>query len=146
MTDCGWWPYPRWISAASLAMVLAGVSSAWGQEELERMAMTRLRLSTDAAVAAGCTRVGQVSDDSVKDLRRKIVRAGGNTAVLSFGTADLSQIYADVFRCDGIPAAAPTTGLPPGTPPPPPGVPPRPLGIPPPPPGPPPPPPPGPSR
>jgi len=139
-------PSAAWIRAAGVGIVVVAASNAWGQEELERMAMTRLRLSTDPAVAAGCTRVGQVSDDSVKDLRRKIVRAGGNTAVLSFGTADLSQIYADVFRCDGSPPAAPVTGLPSAPPPPPSGVPPRPPGIPPPPLGPPPPPPPGPSR
>jgi hypothetical protein len=123
---------PGWVRASSVAIVLAGASNAWGQEELERMAMTRVRLTTDAAVASGCARIGQVSDDSVKDLRRKIVRAGGNTAVISFGIADLSLIYAEVFRCDRFPTAAPATGVPPG--------------IPPPPPGPPPPPPPGPSR
>lgn len=127
-------PYPGAIrtGVASLGMVLVGVSSAWAEDELERMAMTRVRLSTEAAVAAGCTRIGRVSDDSIKDLRKKIVRAGGNTAVLSFGIADLSQIYADVFRCDASAASPPATSLPPG--------------IPPPPPGPPPPPPPGPSR
>lgn len=117
---------------SSVAIVLVGVANAWGVEELERMAMTRVRLTTDASVATGCARIGQVGDDDVKDLRRKIVRAGGNTAVLSFGIADMSQIYAEVFRCDRFPPAAPATSLPPG--------------IPPPPPGPPPPPPPGPSR
>jgi hypothetical protein len=39
-------------------------------------------------------RVGVVNDDSVKDLRRKIVRAGGNTALLIFGIEDMSRIYA----------------------------------------------------
>ena len=120
------------ISVALLGMVLVGVPCAWAQEDLERMAMARVRLSTEATVAAGCTRVGRVSDDSIKDLRRKIVRAGGNTAVLSFGVADMSTIYADVFRCSTSAASPPATSLP--------------AGIPPPPPGPPPPPPPGPSR
>lgn len=123
--------YPRWVSLVPVAIVLVGASNAWGQEELERMAMTRVRLTTDAAVASGCARIGQVNDDSVKDLRRKIVRAGGNTAVLSFGIGDLSQIYAEVFLCDKFPTA-PAISLPPGIPPPPPGLPP--------------PPPPGPSR
>jgi hypothetical protein len=119
---------PWWVRVSSVAIVLVGASTAWGQEELERMAMTRVRLTTDAAVASGCARIGQVSDDSLKDLRRKIVRAGGNTAVLSFGIADLSQIYAEVFRCDRFPTAAPATGVPPGIPPPPPGIPPPPPG------------------
>jgi len=61
-------------------------------------------------------------DDSVKDLRRKIVKTGGDTGILSFGA---DQIYAQVFRCAGTarppdPSAAPTI------PPPPPGVPPPP--------------------
>ena len=60
--------------------------------------MARLRLTTDPAQTRGCTRMGAVNDDSVKDLRRKIVRAGGNTALLIFGVEDMSRIYAEVFR------------------------------------------------
>jgi len=106
-------------------LVLASASIARA-DDAERVAMSRVRLSTDAAVAAGCARVAAVRDDSVKDLRKKIVRAGGDTAVISFGVADLDEIYAEVFRCAGLP--------------------PLPRDIPPPPPGPPPPPPPGPTR
>jgi hypothetical protein len=113
------------------AILIVSVSAAWA-DDAETMAMARVRLSTEATVAAGCTLVGRVSDDSVKDLRKKIVRAGGNTGVLSFGIQDMSMIHADVFRCSP-PTATP---LPPTVPP----------GIPPPPPGQPPPPPPGPSR
>jgi hypothetical protein len=83
-------------------------------------------------VATGCTRLGLVSDDSVKDLRKKIVRAGGNTAILSFGIVDMSTIYAEVFRCTASPAAPRPSTVPADIPPPPAGVPP--------------PPPPGPSR
>ena len=62
--------------------------------------MAQVLLSTEASLLSGCTRIGLASDDSVKDLRRKIVRAGGNAAVLTFGGAyDLSKIYAQVFRC-----------------------------------------------
>jgi len=66
-------------------------------------------------------RIGLVSDDSVKDLRRKIVKAGGNAAVLSFDTDDLSRIQAEVFRCTAT-ARVPSNILPPpaGMPPPPP--------------------------
>ena len=120
------------ISVACVGMLLAWMACAWAEDEPERMAMAGLRLSTEPSVAAGCTRVGRVSDDSIKDLRKKIVRAGGNTAVLSFATGDISQVYADVFRCNARAATPPASGLP--------------AGIPPPPPGPPPPPPPGPAR
>ena len=85
--------------------------------------MTSVRLSTERAAARGCTPITKVSDDSIKDMRRKIVRVGGNLAILSFGVEDLSTIYADVYRCDGV---APAAGAPPRIPPPPPGPPPPP--------------------
>jgi uncharacterized protein YcfJ len=88
----------------------APVSYAWA-DDAEKIAMARVRLSTEPTMAAGCTRIGFVSDDSIKDLRKKIVRAGGDTGVLSFGADD---IYAEVFRCPTIPPP------PAGTPPPPP--------------------------
>jgi hypothetical protein len=89
-------------------------------QDAERLAMARVRLTTEPAVARDCTLLGTVSDDSVRDLRRKIVRAGGDTAVLVFGVQNMSMIHAQVFRC---PVAA---TLPPGVPPPPPGPPPPP--------------------
>ena len=102
-------------------------------QDLEKIAMARVRLTTEAGLIHGCGRVGSAHDDSIKDLRRKIVKMGGNTAVLSFGGAeDLSTVYAEVFRCAGPPASAPGTAParipapPPGTPPPPPGPPPPP--------------------
>jgi hypothetical protein len=98
----------------------------------ERYAMTRLRLTTESARTKGCTLLGSVSDDSVKDLRRKILRMGGDTALLTFGIEDLSKMYAQVFRCPASAPAAPAAPAPP--PPPPPGTPPPPPGPPPPPP------------
>jgi hypothetical protein len=89
--------------------------------------------------------MGAVNDDSVKDLRRKIVRAGGNTALVIFGVEDMSRIYAEVFRCP-TPEAPPSAGGAPSPPapgvsrspaaplPPAPDVPPPPAGPPPPPP------------
>ena len=131
------------LIALSVLLLLVAASSAWGQDP-ERFAMAHVRLSTDPSIGAGCARMGRVSDDSVKDLRRKIVRAGGNTAVISFAADDLSVILADVFRC------TPATSRPAGVPPPPPGSPPPPPPpagtAPAPPTGAPPPPPPGPSR
>jgi hypothetical protein len=111
-----------WAAAALLAWAAPAAAS-----DAERLAMARVRLTTERAATRGCTRVGAASDDSVKDLRRKIVRLGGDTALLTFGVEDLERIHAEVFRC---PPAAP----PPGVPPPPPGVPPPPPGPPPPPP------------
>jgi hypothetical protein len=111
-----------------------GLASA---DDLERIAMARVRLTTDAGLVQGCGRIGTARDDSIKDLRRKIVKAGGNTGLLAFGgSQDLSTVYAEIFRCGGPPAAAPGTAparVPTPPPPPPPS-----SGPPPPPPGPPP--------
>ena len=103
---------------------------AWA-DEAERRAMAQVRFTTEAALLSGCTRLGAATDDDVKDLRRKIVRAGGNAAVLSFGVDDLSKMQADIYRCTTT-AKAPSSAPPPpaGTPPPPP----PPAGAPPPPP------------
>jgi hypothetical protein len=93
---------------------------------MERIAMARVRLTTDPGLTRGCGRIGSAHDDSVKDLRRKIVKMGGNTALITFGgSEDLSTVYAEVFRCAGPPAAAPGTA-PAGVPAPPPGPPPPP--------------------
>ena len=102
-----------------MVVLLATVSTAAAQD-LERMAMARVRLTTDPAMTRGCTPLGSASDNSIKDLRRKIVRLGADTALLSFGIEDLSRVYAQVFRCQSAGA------LPPGAPPPPPGSPPPP--------------------
>jgi hypothetical protein len=97
-----------------------------GAQDVEKIAMARVRFTTDAALTKTCTRIGAARDDSVKDLRRKIVKMGGDTAYLSFGgMEDLSVVYAEVFRCPAPPAAAPGTA-PAKVPPPPPGPPPPP--------------------
>ena len=109
--------------AWTLGLVLMAAVPAAAQDG-ERIAMARLRLTTDPALTRGCARLGAVSDDSVKDLRRKIVRTGGDTALLTFGIEDMSKIYAQIFRCPATPPPPP-----PGTPP----APPPPQGSPPPP-------------
>jgi hypothetical protein len=112
---------------AALLSLGLGAPSLSLANDAERHAMTRLRLTTESARTKGCTLVGAASDDSVKDLRRKILRMGGDTALLTFGIEDLSRIYAQVFRCAAPAApAAPVPPPPPGTPPPPPGPPPPP--------------------
>ena len=93
-------------------------------DDAEKVAMAHVRLTTEAPLVAGCTRLGLVRDDSVKDLRRKIVRAAGNAGLLSFRADDMSTIHAQVFRCS--PTKAPPPGIlpaPPGPPPPPPPAP-----------------------
>ena len=104
-------------------LLLASASSA-AADDAEHLAMARVRLTTEPSVARSCTRVGQVSDDSVKDLRKKIVRAGGDVGVLSFSTDNMSNILAVVYRCpapaSAAPRTAPPTAAPPAPPPPPP--------------------------
>jgi hypothetical protein len=119
--------------AVPLIFVLGAASPSTADDASERYAMTRLRLTTESARTKGCTLIGSVSDDSVKDLRRKILRMGGDTALLTFGIEDLSKIYAQVFRCPAATPSAPAAPAPP-PPPPPPGTPPPPPGPPPPPP------------
>ena len=100
------------IVLLSLLLILPATGRA---DEGERIAMARVRLTTEAqTIPPFCVFLGTVSDDSVKDLRRKIVRVGGDTGLLSFASDDLSIIFAKVYRC---PAAPP---LPPPPPPPPP--------------------------
>jgi hypothetical protein len=108
------------IVGAMTVMLAASVASAWAQDA-ENFAMSHLRLSTDPSIAGGCARMARVTDDSLKDLRRKVVRAGGNTAVLSFTGDDLSMIIADVYRCQPGARRPPNVPPPPlGSPPPPP--------------------------
>src|SRR3989449_11590330 len=78
--------------ATCLAVLLVSVSSAWAQDA-ERSSMAHLRLTTEPGLTAGCVRVGAVSDDSIKDLRRKIVKAGGNAAGVSFEIEGMSTVH-----------------------------------------------------
>jgi len=117
--------------AGMLLLLTVPLAGPAGAQDPGRIAMARVRLTTEPGLTQGCSRVGTARDTDLKDLRRKIVRMGGNTALMAFGgTEDLSMIYAEVFRCVEAPATAPGT---------------TPARIPPPPPGPPPPPPPPPA-
>jgi hypothetical protein len=106
------------LAVLTALTLLASSSPARAQDE--RAALARVRLTTDPQVPVGCTRIGLVRDDSVKDLRRKVLKAGGDTALLSFPPEDLEKIDAQVFRCP------PHAARPPHIPPPPPGPPPPP--------------------
>jgi hypothetical protein len=112
--------------AGTLLMMTATLAGPAAAQDAEKIAMARVRLTTEPGLTQGCSRIGPARDDSVKDLRRKIVKMGGNTALIAFGgTEDLSVVFAEVFRCTDPPAAAPGTAparipLPPSGPPPPP--------------------------
>ena len=109
----------RWVV---LAAVVVGAATSAASAQDDRTALAHIRLTTDPTVPVGCTRIGLVRDDSVKDLRRKILKAGGDTALLSFPPDDLEKIDAQVFRC---PAHAMPSHIPPPPPGPPPPPPPR---------------------
>jgi hypothetical protein len=114
----------RHVRAGGVVTVLLASVSYVPANDIERVAMSRVRLTTEASAVKACTRVGWVNDDSVKDLRRKIIRSGGDTGLITFGIGDdMSQIYAQVYRCPQPPAAPPPPPVPP-PPPPPPGPPP----------------------
>ena len=106
------------LLASVLPTGVASVTPARADDEIN--AMARVRLTTEPALAAGCTRVGAMSDDNIKDLRRKIVRAGGNTAVISFNAMEMSMLLAEVFRCSTTPNGPSIPHPPAGAPPPPP--------------------------
>jgi hypothetical protein len=106
-----------------LVLLLLMTTSPASADDVEKMALAQVRLSTEAALATGCIQLGQVMDDSVKDLRRKILRVGGNTGIVSFG---IDRIHAQVFRCASAVATPPAPNAAPNIPPPPPGLPPPP--------------------
>jgi hypothetical protein len=107
------------VPISSLQAGLVPVSRAW-LEEAERVILSRVRLTTENAQAAKCTHLDVVSDDSLKDLRRKIVKAGGDAGVLAFEVDDPSKADAEVFRCTAASTQLSIPAPPAGTPPPPP--------------------------
>ena len=109
------YPYPYWGYPY-------GPYYSW-QDEQENKAMAGVFLTTEPAMVSGCNQIGLSGDDNVKDLRRKIVRAGGNAAVLTFRVDDLKMMAAEVYKC---PTAAAKSGgnTPKGQSPPPPPPPP----------------------
>jgi hypothetical protein len=105
----GYWgpppyPYPYWGPSPYYS---------W-QDEQEQKAMAAVFLTTEPALVSGCNQIGVAGDDNVKDLRRKIVRGGGNAAVLTFRVDDLKMMAANVYKCPT--AAAKTESAPPPPP------------------------------
>lgn len=106
-------------SAVLAAIVMVAATSTASAQD-DRAVLARVRLTTDPRIPVGCTRIGLVRDDSIKDLRRKVIKAGGDTALLSFPADDLEKIDAQVFRCPPHTAPSHIPPPPPGPPPPPP--------------------------
>jgi hypothetical protein len=106
-------------SLVLLAAILLALAAPASAQKTERAARDRIAFTTDPTLTQGCTLLGRVKDDEVKDLRRKIVRLGGDTAVVAFGD---EEIVADVYRCPAAPPQSSGSIPPPpaGTPPPPP--------------------------
>jgi hypothetical protein len=105
------------VAVALIVLLTASVAAA---EDATRLAMARVRLTTDPKVPVGCTTLGMIDDTSVKDLRRKVVRLGGDTALLSFPSDNLERMNAIVFRCPASsfsPAAARPSSVTPSVPP-----------------------------
>src|SRR4030095_17247779 len=69
-------------------------------QDTEKVAMSRVRFTTEPGLTQGCSRLGSVRDDSLKDLRRKVVKFGGNTALLPFcGLEGLGGGFAGGCAC-----------------------------------------------
>jgi hypothetical protein len=90
------------LSAAFLLIFLLP-PQAFGASSAEKAAMFAVRLTTESGVLAGCERVGRVRDSSMEDLRKKIIRSGGNSGHITFDSDNLERIHADVYRCAVVP-------------------------------------------
>jgi hypothetical protein len=93
---------------AIVVLVAGSTSSVWGQP-IDRQTLLRVRLATDASQVASCQRLGLVSDTSPEDLRKKILRGGGDTGLVTFDAMDPDKMNAEVYRCQKPVAVAPTT-------------------------------------
>ena len=103
-----------------LAVIVVAAATSMATAQDDRTMLAQVRLTTDPRVPVGCVRIGIVRDNSIKDLRRKVIKAGGDTALLSFPADDLEKIDAQVFRCPPHTTSSPIPPPPPGPPPPPP--------------------------
>lgn len=107
----------RNISLTALIVIMSG--AAVSAEVSERPLMQRVLLTTDARQITACERLGAASDTSLGDLRKKIVRRGGDAGLLTFDPDDLDKVHADVYRCQkpappavtAAPAAAGPTSI-----------------------------------
>lgn len=82
-----------------LPVAPASPASPPGFTSVQQYPAYSVHLTTERDVVANCgSPMGMVNDDELRDLWKKIIRRGGNTAVLSFDVEG-NRIYAEVFRC-----------------------------------------------
>ncbi len=91
-------------------MVLVTAPAAWGQP-FDRQTLLRVLLATDARQVAACQRLGIVSDTSPEDLRKKILRMGGDAGLVAFDLADPDKMNAEVYRCRPVTASPAPPGV-----------------------------------
>jgi hypothetical protein len=97
----------------ALVVILSAI--VWA-DNVEKAMRARVVLTTDPKAVESCALVGTVSDDSLSDLRKKTVRAGADTGLLSFTSGD--EVVARIFRCPSPQSIAPVaTAVAPPTPP-----------------------------
>ena len=90
----------------AIVILLATTSGASGQR-FDRQTLLRVQLATEARQVATCQRLTIVSDTSPEDLRKKILRSGGDTGLVTFDPADPDKMTAVVYRCQAESITAP---------------------------------------
>src|SRR6059036_4180598 len=99
----------RIASACLIGWTLTGCASALPGEQIADAA--RVRVTTDRALARGCTFVGMASDTSETDLQRKAAWLGGNLALVTLESLEARAAAswyesvattAEVYRCEGV--------------------------------------------
>ena len=95
-------------SAWLTGLILTGCATALPGEQMADAA--RVRVTTDRALARGCTFVGMASDTSETDLQRKAAWLGGDLAVVTMDSQEVRAstswyksvtTTAEVFWCEG---------------------------------------------
>jgi len=94
----------------AIVVLLAMTPSAWGQA-FDRQTLLRVLLATDARQVAACERLGILSDTSPEDLRKKIIRMGGDAGLVTFDAADPDKMNAEVYRCQKVTTPAVPSGV-----------------------------------
>src|SRR5262245_45054040 len=93
----------------AIVVLVGSATSVWGQQQFDRQTLLRVLLATDASQVASCQRLGIVSDTSPEDLRKKILRGGGDAGLVTFDAMDPDKMNAEVYRCQKPVVAAPIT-------------------------------------
>ena len=87
-TSLRWRSLMRNVTAVlflALALVVLSSFCVWADGRM----VPPVRLTTEPDAVQSCEFLGTVDDDEIKDLRKKIIRAGGDTGLLRSATATL---------------------------------------------------------